>query len=123
MARRDRPAMSEVASRTHSLTTGSVWKGLMGLAWPMFVSTTLQNLQSVIGLFWVGRLGSESVAALAMSGTLLMMLFPVVMGLSTGTMAIVSRCVGAGNPEEAAEVGGQSLLAALICGVIAGVVG
>lgn len=89
----------------------------------MFVSTTLQNLQSVIGLFWVGRLGSDSVAALAMSGTLLMMLFPVVMGLATGTIAIVSRSVGSGHFDEAAEVGGQSLLAALICGVIAGVAG
>ena len=95
----------------------------MGLAWPMFVSTTLQNLQSVIGLFWVGRLGSEAVAALAMSGTILMMLFPVVMGLATGTIAIVSRSVGAGNQAEAAEAGGQSLMAALICGVIAGLAG
>lgn len=95
----------------------------MGLAWPMFVSTTLQNLQSVIGLFWVGRLGSDSVAALAMSGTILMMLFPVVMGLATGTIAIVSRSVGAGNPAEASEVGGHSLLAALICGIVAGVAG
>ncbi|MEI8140250.1 MAG: MATE family efflux transporter [bacterium] len=115
--------MNELRSNAQSLTTGSVWQGLIGLAWPMFVSTTLQNLQSVIGLFWVGRLGSDSVAALAMSGTLLMMLFPVVMGLSTGTIAIVARSVGAGNPAEAAEVGGQSLLAALICGVIAGVAG
>ncbi len=95
----------------------------MGLAWPMFVSTTLQNLQSVIGLFWVGRLGSDSVAALAMSGTLLMMLFPVVMGLATGTIAIVSRSVGAGNSAEAEEVGGHSLITALICGIIAGVAG
>ena len=106
-----------------SLTTGSVWKGLMSLAGPMFVSTTLQNLQSVIGLFWVGRLGSDSVAALAMSGTILMMLFPVVMGLATGTIAIVSRSVGAGRPGEAAEVGGQSLVAALICGIVAGAAG
>lgn len=95
----------------------------MGLAWPMFVSTTLQNLQSVIGLFWVGRLGSDSVAALAMSGTILMMLFPVVMGLSTGTIAIVSRSVGAGDIEAAAEIGGQSLSVALICGVVAGIAG
>jgi len=115
--------MSEISLKAPSLTTGSVWKVLLGLAWPMFVSTTLQNLQTVIGLFWVGRLGSDSVAALAMSGTLLMMLFPVVMGLSTGTIAIVSRSVGSGNPAEAAEVGGHSLLAALICGVIAGVAG
>ncbi|MEI6789376.1 MAG: hypothetical protein WCL49_12945, partial [bacterium] len=54
------------------LTTGSVWKGLMNLAGPMFIGTTLQNLQSVIGLFWVGRLGSDAVAALAMGGTILM---------------------------------------------------
>ncbi len=115
--------MNEQAATPTSLTTGSVWAALMGLAWPMFVSTTLQNLQSVIGLFWVGRLGSDSVAALAMSGTILMMLFPVVMGLATGTIAIVSRSVGAGNTKEAAEVGGQSLIAALICGIVAGVAG
>jgi len=82
------PAPSNNVQR---LTTGSVWKGLMSLAGPMFISTTLQNLQSVIGLFWVGRLGSDSVAALAMSGTVLMMLFPVVMGLATGTVAVVTK--------------------------------
>lgn len=105
------------------LTEGSVWKGLAGLAGPMFISTTLQNLQSVIGLFWVGRLGSDAVAALAMSGTVLMMLFPVVMGLSTGTVAVVSRSMGAGNPREASEAGGQSLVVSLACGVVAGVAG
>lgn len=95
----------------------------MRLAGPMFVSTTLQNMQSVIDLFWVGRLGSDAVAAMAMSGTMLMMLFPVVMGLSTGTVAMVSRCVGAGRLDEASEVGGQSLMVALWFGIVAGGVG
>jgi Na+-driven multidrug efflux pump len=95
----------------------------MNLAGPMFIGTTLQNLQSVIGLFWVGRLGSDAVAALAMGGTILMMLFPVVMGLATGTVAVVSRRVGEGLPGQAAEAGGQSLVVALICGVVAGVAG
>jgi putative MATE family efflux protein len=89
----------------------------------MFISTTLQNAQSVIDLFWVGRLGSDAVAALAMSGTLLMMLFPVVMGLSTGTVAMVSRYIGAGQRTEAAEVGGQSLVVALVFGLLMGVAG
>ncbi|MEI8350797.1 MAG: MATE family efflux transporter [bacterium] len=115
--------MSAPTSNVQRLTEGSVWKGLMSLAGPMFISTTLQNLQSVIGLFWVGRLGSDAVAALAMSGTVLMMLFPVVMGLSTGTVAVVSRSMGAGHPAEAAEAGGQSLVVSLICGVVAGAAG
>ncbi len=96
---------------------------LMRLAGPMFISTTLQNAQSIIDLFWVGRLGSDAVAALAMGGTLLMMLFPVVMGLSTGTVALVSRLIGAGQRTEAAEVGGQSLIVALVCGLLLGVAG
>jgi len=105
------------------ITTGPLGKALLGMAWPMFVGTTLQNLQAVIGLFWVGRLGSQSVAALAMSGTLLMMLFPVVMGLATGTVAVVSRSIGAGQVDRATEAGGQSLVVALVCGIIAGVAG
>jgi putative MATE family efflux protein len=115
--------MSVPSSNVQLLTTGSIWKGLMSLAGPMFISTTLQNLQSVIGLFWVGRLGSDSVAALAMSGTILMMLFPVVMGLATGTVAVVSRSMGAGLPAEAAEAGGQSLVVSLMCGIVAGLAG
>ena len=46
------------------------------------ISALLQNAQSLIDLFWVGRLGSDAVAALAVSGTVLMALFPMVMGMS-----------------------------------------
>lgn len=110
-------------SNVERLTTGSVWKGLIGLAGPMFIGATLQNLQALIGLFWVGRLGSDAVAAIAMGGTVLMMLFPVVMGLATGTIAVVSRSMGAGQTSEAVEASGQSLFVALVCGVVAGVAG
>lgn len=113
----------EPASRVQRLTTGGVWKGLIGLAGPMFIGATIQNLQSVIGLFWVGRLGSDAVAAIAIGGTVLMMLFPVVMGLATGTIAVVSRSMGGGRPAEATEAGGQSLVVSLICGLVAGVAG
>ena len=110
-------------TQTIALTEGPLLKGLLMLAWPMMVSALLQNLQTVIDLFWVGRLGSSAVAALTIGGTVLMMLFPVVMGLSTGTVAIVSRCVGAGRLDEAAESAGQSLMAALAVGVLAGLAG
>lgn len=108
---------------TTALTEGPLLRGLWRLAWPMFVSAMLQNAQTLIDLFWVGRLGSEAVAALALSGTILMMLFPVVMGLSTGTVAVVSRCVGAGALGEAADGAGQSLLVALVFGTLAGITG
>ena len=109
--------------RTNELTSGNVLSCLLKLAGPMFASTMLQNLQSLIDLFWVGKLGSNSVAALAMSGTILMLLFPIVMGAATGTVAMVSRFVGARQLDKASDTAGQSLLVALLIGIATGLLG
>lgn len=107
----------------NALTSGSLLKGLVALASPMLASSLLQSVQMLIDLFWVGRLGSDSVAALAMSGTILMTLFPVIMGMSTGTVALVSRFSGAGRYDEAADAAGQTLLLAILLGIASGLVG
>ncbi|MBN2449633.1 MAG: MATE family efflux transporter [Lentisphaeria bacterium] len=109
--------------RSNVLVEGGLTAGLLRLAGPMFVSALLQNVQSLIDLFWVGRLGSPAVAALAMSGTVLMLLFPMVMGVSSGTVALVSRAVGAGRDDDASDAAGQSLLLALGFGLATGVAG
>ncbi len=107
----------------HGLTSGPLLPALVGLAGPMFASALLQNLQSLIDLFWVGRLGSPAVAALAMGGTILMLMFPIVMGAATGTVAMVARAVGAGRPDDASAAAGQSLLVALLLGLATGAIG
>jgi len=89
----------------------------------MLVSSLLQNAQNLIDLFWVGRLGSASVAALALSGTVLMMLFPVVMGTAAGTVAIVSRRVGERDLNAASDAAGQALGLAMVFGLVTAVTG
>lgn len=86
----------------------------------MLVSALLQNAQSLIDLFWVGRLGSNAVAALALSGTVLMLLFPVLMGIATGTVALVARAVGAGDTRAASLLAAQSLGIAMLTGLLLG---
>jgi len=98
-------------------------RGILTLAGPMFVSAILQNVQSLIDLFWVGHLGSDAVAALAISGTTLMLLFPLIIGMAAGTMAVVSRRFGEGRPDKASEAGGQSLALSLVFGLTTGLVG
>jgi putative MATE family efflux protein len=89
----------------------------------MFISAILQNAQSLIDLFWVGRLGSESVAALAVSGSILFLLWPLVMGMSVGTVALVSRHTGAGRTDLAAVAAGQSLVLSVAAGLAVGAAG
>ena len=105
------------------ITEGNVLRAIGLLSVPMLVSAVLQNLQSLINLFWVGRLGPEAVAGVAMSGTVLMVLFPMLMGLCTGTTALVARAVGAGRDADASAATTQSIMSSLVLGLLSGAVG
>ena len=106
-----------------TITEGSILRAIGSLSVPMLAGAVLQNLQSLIDLFWVGRLGPEAVAGVAMSGTVLMVLFPMLMGLCTGTTALVARAVGAGHDADASAAATQSIMASLVLGLLSGVVG
>ena len=109
--------------RENNLVTGPVMPAVFKLALPMLISSVLQNLQTLIDLYWVGHLGSESLAALAISGTVMMVMFPLIMGACSGTVAIVSRAIGAGNAGEAEQAAGESWRLSLFLGLITGVFG
>ncbi len=112
--------------QTHSVNpmlAGPLHRSLLRLAGPMFASALLQNTQSLIDLFWVGRLGPDAVAALALSGTVLFLMWPLVMGLAIGTVALVARHTGAGRPAAAAAAAGQSLGLSIGVGATVGIVG
>lgn len=110
-------------SEPTGLTSGSLLRAIARFSGPMLVSAMLQNAQTLIDLYWVGRLGPQAIAAVAMGGTVMMMIFPLFMGLSTGTVALVSRAIGSGQPAEAGRVAGQSLLLALLFGILSGGLG
>jgi putative MATE family efflux protein len=110
--------------RRGNLTEGNVLRAIGVLATPMLVGGILQSLQILIDLFWVGRkVGSSAVAAVAMGGTVVFLLNPLLMGVSTGTIALVSRAIGARQYDDANRAAGQSLMLALVLGVLTAVVG
>jgi putative MATE family efflux protein len=71
----------------------------------------------------VGRLGPSAVAAVALSGTILGIIWIVIMGISIGTVAMVARFIGAKEFEKADNVAAQSLLMSLIGGTVTAIVG
>lgn len=115
--------MNRGPPNTDLITGGSLFRAIAALSTPMLVSASLQNVQSLIDLFWVGRLGAEAIASVAMSGTIMMVLTPMLMGLSTGTVALVARAVGAGRVDDASAAAGQSLFLSLVLGLVSAVVG
>ena len=95
-------------------TQGSITKNLWSLAWPMTISSSLMLLGPFIDMIWIRKLGSEAMAAVIISGTVVMLINSVIMGLYTGLRALVARFVGAGENEKANHVAQQGLIVGIL---------
>jgi putative MATE family efflux protein len=101
-----------------SLTEGSILAAVMRLAWPMVVANVLQNAFNVVDMIFVGRLGAEAIAAVALSGVLMQITWTLLVGLSIGTTAIVARSIGAGETETAGRAAAQSLALGVVVSIL-----
>lgn len=108
---RDRPHAGETKQGLHR----AVWT----LAWPTVLTMMLQTVNGFTDRFFVGRLGSDALAAAGVGGQLIFLLFSVGMSISIGTTALVARFAGAQNTDDAADAANQSVwigaIAALVC--------
>ena len=104
-------------------TEGSIARAITMLAIPMVLEMMMESLFAVVDVFWVAHLGSDAVATVGFTESLLTLLYAVALGLSIATAATVARRIGEKNPEAAGEVAVQSVLLGLIVAVIVGVSG
>ncbi len=104
--------MKRLLSRTHklNLTEGDIVKNIWLLASPIMLGNILQTAFNIIDMIWVGRLGSEAIASVALSGVVLMVIITLIIGIASGTQSLVSRFIGSGNQLMAENVAMQSLL-------------
>jgi len=83
----------------------------------MIVGNLLQDAFNIVDMIFVGKLGPDAIAAVGMGGTLLYMTFTIAIGVSTGTVAMVSRFIGEQNHDAAECVTMQSLIMGIFCSI------
>jgi putative MATE family efflux protein len=86
----------------NELTQGDLFTGLLAVALPIVLSNLLQSVLEIIDLFFVGRLGADAIAGVAMGMTIIYVLATFVIGLATAVTAFIARHYGA---EEFDKVG------------------
>jgi len=105
------------------LTQGRILRNIWYLALPMMLANLLQDAFNLVDMYFVGKLSPSAIAAVSMSGIILGLIMTAVMGISLGTIALVSRAVGEKDIDKANEVVGQSLLLGLFITVIVTILG
>ena len=102
-------------------TTGSLNRSILLLAIPMVLEMVLESLFAVVDVFWVSRLGSDAIATVGLTESVLTLVFAVGMGLGMSTTAMVARRIGEKDPDGAAVSAVQAIFLGLIASLVMGV--
>ena len=79
-----------------SLTEGSIWKGMLLFALPIFLGNVFQQFYNAYDSWVVGRfLGDTALAAVSSSGSLIFMMIGFFNGVAMGAGVVIARCYGA----------------------------
>jgi putative MATE family efflux protein len=86
------------------LTEGPLFRGLLTISLPMVAGNILQSILEVVDLYFVGRLGADAIAGVAMSATIIFVLATFIVGLVTSATAFISRHYGAREHDAVGDI-------------------
>lgn len=104
-------------------TEGNLDRAVILLAIPMVLEMVMESLLAVVDAFFVSGLGTNAVAAVALTESLLVILYAIAIGLSMSTTAMVARRSGEKDREGAAVAATQSILLGSLLSVVISVIG
>ena len=82
------------------LLEGSIWKGIVAFAIPLFLGNLFQQLYNTVDSLIVGNfLGSDALAAVSSSGSLIFLLVGFFNGIAVGAGVVISKYFGARDYE------------------------
>jgi len=96
-------------------TEGTLDRAILLLAVPMILEMAMESLFGVVDAFFVSSLGTEAVAAVALTESLLSILFGVAIGLSMAATAMVARRIGEKDPQGASVAAAQAVFVGIFC--------
>lgn len=100
------------------LTTGSLTGHLLKTTSFMLVSMVFQTLYVLVDLFWVGRLGTDAVAAVGISANLSFVVLALSQMLGVGTTTVVSHAAGRKEHTQATYLFNQSQVLSMAAGLV-----
>ena len=108
----------------HSLTSGSIWRGMLFFALPILLGNIFQQLYNTADAFIVGRfLDKNAYAAVSSSGSLIFLLVGFFNGIAVGAGVVIARYYGAKDNEKLQTAVHTTLAFGLTAGIVLTVLG
>jgi len=105
------------------IVKGNLYKVIFSIALPLMISTLIQRAYTLTDMYFMGRIGSNEVAALTFVDPIITAIMNMGLGLSVPMIAMVSQNIGAKMYEDAKKSIGNLLYVALVTSVAIAVLG
>ncbi len=104
-------------------TSGSIYRGLWVLGWPVMLTNLFQTFYNLIDTFWLGKVGKVAIAAPTVSWPMIWVVIAIAFGFSIAGQTLVSQYTGAGDKRMADYSAAQVTLFITFLGTILGIIG
>jgi len=112
-----------VSGTEQDFTQGSLRRAVFLLSVPMVLEMLMESVFAIADIFYVSKLGSEAVATVGLTESLITIVYSIGFGLSMAATAMVSRRIGEKDPKGAAKAAVQSILTSMAVSLLIAIPG
>lgn len=104
-------------------TKGPILKSILLLSLPIIFANVMQTAYQLIDAFWVGRLGSDQVAAISVSFPIIFFMISLGAGFAIAGTVLVAQAKGRKDEKSIEEITGQITSLVIITSLVLGILG
>src|SRR5579884_2263434 len=115
-----RQVLEAIRGTHQDFTEGSISRAVLLLAIPMVLEMCMESLFAIVDVFWVTRLGANSVATVGLTESMLSLVFSLAVGVSMSTTAMVARRIGEKDSDGAVTAAVQAIFLGVVVAALMG---